>query len=243
MYLPSKFTKSKFGILLLILVVLIVYFFVHSFFKRVAIYFYGNFLFSNSRLKQEIVRIKADNLRLSLEKKYYQDIKKENEKLRRILGLKEEYRIDILPLRVISAVPTRFKRTIFVKGGKDHKLKENTPVLDEEGFLIGKISKVYNNFSEITLINDPDFFITVKIGNNLGLLRGTLYGMLKVYYIEKDVEIDDNEEVLALLYSWGRNFPIGKVVKIKKLSNSFFMDITVKPYSKLYPSLIVFAVK
>jgi len=243
LYLPSKFIKSKFGASLLVILAIVVYLLFKGFIKDTFVYFYSSFLVPQSRLKNMIATLKAENLRLSLERKACRDIKKENERLRSLLKFKETHELSILPLRVISIMPSRFKRTIFVKAPSNSRFKEGCPVLDEKGFLIGRISKIYNSFLELTLINDPDFFITVRVGNNVGLLRGTLYGGLKVYYIDNNADIEQGDKVLAVSYFLDREFLVGEVIRISKSANSFFMDITVKPYSKFYPSRMVFAVQ
>jgi len=243
LYLPSKFIKSKFGASLLVILTIVVYLLLKGFVKDTFLYFYSNFLVPQSKLKNMIATLKAENLRLSLERKACKDIKKENERLRSLLKFKETHKLNIVPLRVISIMPSRFKRTIFAKTPSNSNFKEGFPVLDEKGFLIGRVSKVYSNFLEATLINDPDFFVTVRIRNNLGLLRGTLYGGLKVYFIDNGTEIKKGDKVFAVSYSLDREFLIGEIMKITQSPNSFFMDITVKPYSKFYPSRIVFVVQ
>ena len=144
---------------------------------------------------------------------------------------------------MISMVPSRFKKAIIVEGGRNRGIKDGALIMDDNGFLMGKVSRAYEDYSEIILVNDPDFYITVKIKNSMGLLKGTLGGALKVFYIDNKAEIKSNDEVLALSYHTHSALAVGKVRNALKERNDFFMDITVEPYSKLYPYKTVFAVK
>ena len=243
MYLPSKFIKSKFSISLLFLLILIIYFISVSLFRNAFVYFYENIIVSKSRLVKEIDTLKAKNVILLLEAKRFKDIIQENYKLKKLLNFQKQRSIEILSLNVINMVPSHFRKAIIVKGGKYSGIKKDAPILDEDGFLIGKVSIVREDYSEITLINDPDFHITVKIKDNLGLLKGTLNGDLKVFYIDNKTAVKSNDTVYALSYNTHSNFAVGKVKEAKDSRNKFFMDITVEPYSKFYPYKTVFAVR
>ena len=206
-------------------------------------YFYGNLTVSRGRLFKEINTLKAGNVKLLLENKKFSSLIQENRKLRKLLNFQKQHSIEIVPLNVISVVPSHFRRAIIVSGGRDIGIKEDAPILDEDGFLTGRVSKVYYDYSEITLINDPDFYITVKINDSLGLLKGTLSGDLKVFYIDNKSDVKSNDKVFALSYNTHSDFIAGVVREAKDSKSSFFMNITVKPFSKPYPHKTVFAVK
>ena len=243
MYLPSKFIKPKFIIPSLFFLIVIVYFISAPLFRNAFVYFCGNLTISRGRLFKEINILKAENVRLLLENKKFSGLIQENKKLKKLLNFQKQHSIEIVPLNVISVVPSHFRKAIIVSGGRNIGIKEDTPILDEDSFLAGRVSKVYYDYSEITLINDPDFYITVKINDSLGLLRGTLSGDLKVFYIDNKSDVKSNDKVFALSYNTHSDFIVGIVREAKDSKGGFFMDISVKPFSKHYPHKTVFAVK
>ena len=243
MYLPSKFIKPKLAVSLLLLIVIAVYFTSAPLFRNAFVYFYSNLIVSRTKLSKEINLLKAKNIKLMLENKKFNSLRKENEKLKKLLNFQKQHNIKVVPLNVISMVPSYFRRAVVVNGGKNIGIKKNTFILDENAFLLGKVSRVYYDYSEISLINDPDFYTTVKINGNLGLLKGTLSGKLKVFYINNGSNIKANDKVSALSYNTHSKFTVGIVEKARDSIGGFFMDITVKPFSKLYFYKTVFAIR
>lgn len=205
--------------------------------------FSHSFIFSENIYEKKLDALKLENLRLKLEQGKFRSLRRENKKLKRVLKFKKENKIDLIPLSVMSIEPSQFRRAILVSGGRDDNIKVNMYVLDEDSFLIGKISKVHRDFSEVVFIDDPSFSVPVKIDNSLGLLKGTLGGELKIFYIENKAVINKGDMVWTVSYYSHSNFLVGKVQYINKAPSSFFMDITVEPFSKLYPSKTVFAVR
>ena len=205
--------------------------------------FSHSFIFSENVYEKKLDALKLENLRLKLEQGKFRSLLRENKKLKRVLKFKKENKIDLIPLNVMSIEPSQFRRAILVSGGRNDNIKVNMYVLDEDSFLIGKISKVHKDFSEVVSIDDPSFSVPVKIDNSLGLLKGTLGGELKIFYIENKALINKGDMVWTVSYYSHSNFLVGKVQYINKAPNSFFMNITIKPFSKLYPSKTVFAVR
>lgn len=198
---------------------------------------------TDNKYLDEMSTLKAEKLRLYLELDKLDNLKEENAKLKSMLGVKKEKKIELEALNVIAIAPSHFRRIILVDGGSEYGLRENMFVLDERGFLMGKILRVYGDYSEVILINDPQFSATVKIGENLGLLKGTLEGMLKVFYIEDEEEIKKDDQVRAVSFQSGSNFLVGEVIKVRQDLNSLSLDITVDPYSKYIPPKTIFVVK
>ena len=176
MYLLSKIVKSKFSIPLLILSIFVVYFLSQAALRDIFVPFSYNFLFSKNSYDKKLAILKANNLRLKLKEDKFASLVRENKKLKKMLKFEQVNSISLIPLSIMSIESTQFRRIIIVEGGNNDNISDNMYVLDEDGFLIGKIFKVYNNFSEVILINDFSFSAPVKVGTNLGVLRGTLGG-------------------------------------------------------------------
>ena len=220
-----------------------IYFFSQGTLRTIFVYFSKNLAVSDNKYLDEIRRLKSDNLRIFLELEQFKDLRNENERLKEILEFKKKKKVELVSLQVIGIEPSRFRRVILADAGVDRDLRENMLVLDEKSFLVGKVLRVYNDYSEVTLVNDSQFSITVKIGNNLGLLKGTLGGVLKIFYIERDSTIKKGDKVFAISYYTGSYFLVGKVKRIRHDQNSLFLDITVEPSFGSYFPKTIFAVK
>ncbi|MFH1768376.1 MAG: rod shape-determining protein MreC [Candidatus Omnitrophota bacterium] len=202
-----------------------------------------NFPISENACLNNARQLKADNLRLGLELEKFSLLKEENDKLKEMLQFRVQKNIEVEPLEIINVQPSRFRRIIFVNGGAKRGLKKNMFVLDGDRLLLGKILRTEDDYSEIILINDPQFSATVKINDNVGLLKGTLGGMLKVSYIDENQKINKDDAVWAVSYYSHVNFLVGKVKQVRKSSNSLFLDITVESACASHLAKTVFVIK
>jgi len=243
LYLPSKFIKSRYKIPLLIIIFFFVYLLFHNSLRIIFISFSKNLALSENKYLKERDRLKTRNLQLSLELKELSSLEEENKKLKKMIKFKKDKKIDLVPLRIVAVEPSQYRRVILVDGGKNCGLKENMFVLDENGYLVGKTLRVYKDYSEVALINDPDFATTVRIGDCLGMLKGTLHGAIKIFYIERKEIVKGGDIVWATSYSSDLNIFVGKVKSVKEDKNNLFLDITAESFSKPYSFKSVFIVK
>ncbi|MCM8823362.1 MAG: rod shape-determining protein MreC [Candidatus Omnitrophica bacterium] len=200
-------------------------------------------MFSSKRYLEEFNKLKRENIMLSLELNRLKYLEEENEQLRRIIKFKGEKNLDLIPIQVIAIEPSRLRRVILAETETLQSIKENMFVIDYNGYLIGKVLKLRGRYIEVMLINDPDFTTTVKVGNSLGLLKGTLGGAIKVFYIDIREDIKEGDLVLASFYQKGIDFVIGKVKSVNYDRNSLSLDITIEPVSNTLSSPTVFVVK
>lgn len=129
--------------------------------------------------------------------------------------------------------------TISIDKGKNSGLKENMAVITKNG-LIGKLSKVYDNSSEVKLITTDDINFKVSIAiktnevDNYAILSGydKKTGYIKATGIDKTTEINKGDKVLTS--GLGEMFPagiyIGTVEKIESDKYNLSKNIYVKTY-------------
>ena len=100
--------------------------------------------------------------------------------------------------------------------------------IDEKGQLIGQITETKKNFSTLTLANDPNFSLSVFVGETSnGLLEGNLIGA-KILYIEDKDQVKIGDRVWVKPPSCSSPIKIGKVKNITKRRSALFYDITVE---------------
>ena len=159
----------------------------------------------------------------------------ENESLKaqiKELGIRNnEFRDSYLVSKIYSTYPFNDKHIFTIAAGADQGLIESMPILAAKNILLGKIIRVFDNYSEVKSIFSPDWQMSVKIGD--AGVDGLLVGgpNPKIIMIVSDKEISIGEEI----YSTGKEFPyglkIGRVRSVQIGTSSFFKEALIDmPY-------------
>lgn len=115
-------------------------------------------------LRDENDRLRDENDALKAQIAEQQGIQQRLEELERALEVKQERPEDqLLAANVIAQDPNGLKRQIAIDRGISDGLDEGMSVLSEEGWLIGTISRVYDDFAWVRLITDPDSVVNAQV--------------------------------------------------------------------------------
>lgn len=147
---------------------------------------------SNTDKKLEDIK----NLKIELEKKKLDSermklLQKENENLRRTLELKEKFEYETIASDVILS-DIKDDGILYLSKGSSDGVKLNQIVI-YGGYMIGKITKVSNNKSEVTLLTSKNSKIGVIVNDNyIGVLRGNGNGTFSIKNFNSDIDINRN---------------------------------------------------
>lgn len=146
----------------------------------------------------------------------------ENESLKRQLDINNTFQhFNLKHGKIIIREHDNFSQTFVIDIGSKDGIKLNQAVIHKEG-LVGYVSSVSDNTSNVTTILDPRTSVSVTIStiNEPAILKGNLElkanNSLKLEYIPIDAEISIGD----MLYSSGlgsmfpSSLPVGKVTKI-----------------------------
>lgn len=145
---------------------------------------------------------------------------KNNEINKNYEELKKLLEIDISDKNIIfSSMLNRniyeFYEKLEINKGSINGIKKNNLVINEEG-VIGLISKVSDNTSEVILLTNHDINLSVKVGNSYGILTSKNHKIL-VKNIKLTEEIKEGDRVVTSgLTEIMGDVPIGSVKKIEK---------------------------
>lgn len=150
-----------------------------------------------------------------IEKNNNEELKKEIVELKKALELNKtltEY--DPVNATILSRNKSYWFNTLTIDKGKNSGIKKNMAVITKDG-LIGKISKVSHNSSEVKLItsDDVNFKVSVAIKTPSGDSYAVLNGydkekkLIKVTGIDKTTSINKGDIVLTS--GLGEMFPAG----------------------------------
>lgn len=130
--------------------------------------------------------------------------------------------------KVFSSYPFNIKNTITVSGGKNDGIKENMAATLGQNIFVGRVSKVFDDYSIVQTVFDPSWQMSVRMG--AGEVDGLFQGgnEPRVTLIEKNKPLEAGD----IVYSASKDFPyglkIGEVSEIKEDSAGVFKEAILK---------------
>jgi len=164
----------------------------------------------NLRLKQENENLRAQIQKLQLPITNYQ--------------LSNNY----LTAKVFSTYPFNIKNQVTINIGEKQGVKKMMTVTVGDNLLLGQVTEVFENYSVIQTIFDPNWQLSVRIGKEEinGLFQGG--NEQKVVLIEKEKAI----QISDIVYSASQEFPyglkIGEISEIKETIAGVFKEAVLK---------------
>ena len=120
----------------------------------------------------ELQKNKVQNMELAY-------LKQENENLRQMLEMRQKNPSEFIAADVALVENGNSSEKMYINKGADQGIKMNLPVMFD-GFLIGKISKVNDEYSEVTLLTSKTSKLSVVLNGELQILRGNGNGTFSV---------------------------------------------------------------
>lgn len=168
-----------------------------------------------------------------------EEIRRENERLRALLGFQEQMNYKSIPAVIISKDPDNWFRTIIINRGKKDGIMVNMPVVAFSGnqkAVVGKIIEVQGNISRVQPLISPNMKVGVRLQENRfpGLMEGlsSNSSLCLINYISKSSQLRPGDKVITS--GQGGVFPpgllVGEVEKTMVQKASAFQQAIVKPF-------------
>lgn len=187
----------------------------------------------NDTLKQKVQE-------LQVELKQKDDLSDENARLKNLLGLKQQSKINVLPARIIGRDPSIwFDSSIIDKGSLDG-VKLNMPVVTDGG-LVGRVTAVGPLTSQVDMVTRDKSGVGGVIGeigvsNALGVVSGTSKkDIVEMRYVAGSFDVQPGQVV----YTTGQDgiYPpglkIGEIVEVVSGSATTPHRIFIRPSAGL----------
>ena len=228
-----------------LLLILITILFITGFFLLNFNFYLSNFMISNFSYKSDYLS-NVNNLKekvsdLEIKIKIQEALIAENKSLKKQLNLKNSnFKFLSAELTVVS--PYTFASTGIINLGLNDQIKKGQLVIKPEG-LVGKISVVNDEFSEVIFTFNPGFTLMVFVGENNvpGILKGNGVSS-RIKYVTNDKKIKIGDKVFIGNNS-KENYPnieIGTISEI--VDNRGFFDLRISdladPRNSKYISVI-----
>ena len=138
----------------------------------------------NKKLKQELEILKSKNSE-------YENLKKENSELRASLNLKNESNSEYIVSDVILISSFFDDGVIYIDKGSKDGIETNLPVFSD-GNIIGKINEVNTDYSEVHLLSNSNFRMSVEVNS---FIKGILRGKGNSEFVINNFNVEDAEKI------------------------------------------------
>ena len=192
-------------------------------------------IFSYEDIIKENENLKKENMELKIQKERNQKIHEENERLLKLLEMKENsiYKGNLKFARVSFSDINNLNNKIFIDLGAEDGIKIDMITVYGD-YLVGKIVAVHNNYSEVELITNPNSIISAKTMRDiLGIARGSDEEDGLLYFQPSIVEdnLKEGDEIITSGISdiYPEGIKIGKIEEIDEKENYGYKRVTLKP--------------
>ena len=177
----------------------------------------------------------------------------ENDRLRKVLGLREQLAASVMAAEVLYDAADPYTRKIIIDKGLLQSVELGSPVLDESGVL-GQITRVHPLVSEVTLVIDRELAIpvlnvrtgarSVAYGDPSAYSSGLGSGMeLRFMGSNSDVKEGDLLTTSGVDGVYPPGLPVAKISKIERRAESAFAKIYCSPQALVTGARHVIVVK
>ncbi|MDH4321340.1 MAG: rod shape-determining protein MreC [Desulfobulbaceae bacterium] len=191
----------------------------------------------NLRLRAELQKSKALNNK-------YAEAVAINDRLTKLLGLKESLSAPNLTARIIGRDPSLWFKTVIIDRGSSDGVKQGMPVVTAEG-IVGQIMSLSPHYAKVLLTIDPNSAIDVIVQRTRvqGIIKGNGSGY-QLHYVLKNWEIGQGDTIVTS--GLGGIFPeglqVGKVTRVTESRRGMFQKIEIQPsvdFSQLEHLIII----
>ena len=187
-------------------------------------------------LSNEIQQLKIKNNTLTQENIQLKILKDENKILRNYLNFVDKNKFNYTLSNIISRSNflTASNKKYVIDKGKKQGIKKGLVVLNNEGMVVGKVTKIKDNSSEICLSIDKNCKFAATIQNNnrtAGITFGELNLTIKMDFIPQTEELRLGYTIITsgLEENIPRGLIIGKITQIHQENNDVWQSASIEP--------------
>ena len=175
-------------------------------------------------LKDQIRQLQEQNDQFRQRERQVTDIARENEELRKLLGLSDRLNLKTVTARVTGVGPSNFEHTVFIDRGTANGVRKDMPVVAGAG-LVGRVVQVSQRTARVLLLVDPSSAVAARLASNgeTGVAEGTGGDELRLDLFDAEAAVTTGDEVVTSGYEGGvypPGIPIGTVVRVQPKGNA-----------------------
>jgi rod shape-determining protein MreC len=192
-----------------------------------------SFFASINKLDQENIELKKENEELLSQLVQLKEAARENEFLRQQIGLSSPEPEQLILANIISQSSSNFEKCFLINRGKKDGIKEKATVITAGNFLVGRVIEVFNSFSKVRLIIDPNSRVNVLIQESgvTGLVKSSQGLNLIVDLVPQEESIKEGQTIITsgLAGIFPPGLLIGQISQVVSIDVQVFQEAKVKP--------------
>ena len=157
----------------------------------------------------------------------------EDERLKKLIGLKETLQDPSIAARVIGEDNSPWFKTITLDRGSKDGIRENMPVVASAG-VVGRVVKAAGNSSRVLLLTDhaSDISAVIQRSRARGVVKGKGGYMCSLEFSVRgeDVRIGDVVLTSGIGGVFPKGLPIGEVTMVRKGTYGIFQIVDIRPF-------------
>ena len=183
--------------------------------------------------RRENAGLRFDNERLRLHALQVQETRQENDRLRRLLALRERLPLSTLPGEVIGRETGGWVRSVTVNRGVGDGVATQTPVVVPDG-LVGRVVRVRPGNAVVQLLNDPASTVgaIAQRTRTAGLVEGDPGGAVRFKFMARDgANIGPGDLIVTSGQGniFPKGLPVGRVTAIEDKGSALFHFAVLAP--------------
>jgi len=193
---------------------------------------------TRASLKEQLEEQSSELNNLRLMANQAEALESENSHLRKMLSLQQKSNVKSLAAEVIFSPLSPVSQRIIINRGSADGVKSGMPTASEAG-IMGQVVRVFENSSEVALLEDRDFAIPVLVERNG--LRTVLFGVgrgepLELRYVNNlaDLDVGDHLITSGIDGTYPAGMPVAIISKIDRSSENSGAIIACKPLAQLH---------
>lgn len=188
-------------------------------------------ILKSQSLQSRNKELALENQEVKSELSLLKEVQKENDILRKALGLELEKEFNLLLSRVI--LKNSSEDFLVINKGSNDGVFSGMAVIMANKALVGKVSNVYPDFSEVNLISHKDSNFPIKIQDRdiVARARGNGDSSVLIDFIPRDGDIKHGDRIITIdLESvYPKNIFVGEINSIKETDLAPHVESIIKP--------------
>ncbi|MCD6176520.1 MAG: rod shape-determining protein MreC [Candidatus Cloacimonetes bacterium] len=182
-------------------------------------------------LEKEIILIKQKLVKLSQDKKLFEEAFKENIRLKNLLSIELPESLSYVYARVTGKPASSLQNTLLINAGTEKNIVDGEMVISEDGF-IGVIKNAGKYLSKVTLISNPSNKIPVVTEHSKisGIMLSLNKKTAEILEITKSQSVEIGEKVFTSDFSklYYPNLLIGEIISVSDSSATINKKVIIK---------------
>lgn len=165
-----------------------------------------------------------------------EEYKQENERLRKLVDLKDSYDIEGVAARVVGRSSQAWDQTVTIDKGSNDGIDAGLTVMGTSG-VVGQVVSVSKSSATVRLLTDPHSGAAARVQSSReeGIVRGSLEGLLYLEDLAVNAKVAEGDVVLTsgLGGSYVKGLVIGTVISVESQQDGVSLRAVVAPNDKV----------